>query len=80
LSDSAKGVVVTEVAPDSIASEKGIQVGDVIAEAGEKEISAPGDFAKRVKELKKEGRGSILLLVLKTARGGDPHFIALRLE
>jgi len=80
LSDTAKGIVVTEVDPDSVAAEKGIAAGDVIAEAGEKELAAPADFEKRVKELKKEGRGSILLLVLKTARGGDPHFIALRLE
>jgi len=80
LSDKAKGVVVTSVDPNSVAADKGIQVGDIIAEAGEKEISVPGDFEQRVKELKKEGRGSILLLVLKTARGGDPHFIALRLE
>jgi len=80
LSKKAKGVVVTAVTPDSVASDKGIRAGDIIAEAGEKEIVTPGDVEKRVKELKKEGRGSILLLVLKTARGGDPHFIALRLE
>jgi len=80
ISENAKGVVVTEVDADSVAAEKRIQVGDIIAEAGEKEISAPADLEKRVKELKKEGRGSILLLILKTARGGDPNFIALRLE
>ena len=80
LSEKAKGVVVTSVEPDSSAADKRIQPGDIIAEAGEKEISTPSELAKRVKELKKEGRGSILLLVLKTARGGDPHFIALRLE
>ncbi len=79
-SEKAKGVVVTSVKPDSAAADKRIQPGDIIAEAGEKEITTPADLAKRVKELKKEGRGSILLLVLKTARGGDPHFIALRLE
>lgn len=80
LSEIAKGVVVTSVENDSVAADKRIQPGDIIAEAGEKEISTPADLAKRVKELKKEGRGSILLLVLKTARGGDPHFIALRLK
>jgi serine protease Do len=79
LSAKAKGVIVTSVDPESVAADKGIQPGDVIAEAGEKEIRKPGDFTRRISELKKEGRGSILLLVLKTARGGDPHFIALRL-
>ncbi len=80
ISDKAKGVVVTQVEPDSTAADKRIQPGDIIAEAGEKEISTPAELEKRVKELKKEGRGSILLLILKTARGGDPSFIALRLE
>ena len=69
-----------EVSPDSVAAEKRIQPGDVIAEAGEVDIRSPADLVKRVEELKKEGRGSILLLVLKTARGGDPHFIALRIK
>lgn len=80
LGDKTKGVIVTSVDPDSAAADKRIQPGDIIAEAGEKEISKPADLEKRVKELKEEGRGSILLLVLKTARGGDPHFIALRLK
>ncbi|VAX02481.1 HtrA protease/chaperone protein [hydrothermal vent metagenome] len=80
VAEKAKGVVVTSVDSNSVAADKRIQPGDIIAEAGEKEISTPADLEKRVKELKKEGRGSILLLILKTARGGDPNFIALRLE
>ncbi len=80
IGEKSKGVVVTAVEADSTAADKRIQPGDIIAEAGEKEISTPADLEKRVKELKKEGRGSILLLILKTARGGDPNFIALRLE
>ena len=80
LSDKSKGIVVLSVDPDSVAGEKRIQPGDVIAEAGEVDIKTPADLKKRIKELKKEKRGSILLLVLKTSRGGDPHFIALRLK
>lgn len=80
LKDKAKGVVVMSVDADSVAASKRIQPGDIIAEAGEKEIAKPADLVKRVNELKKQGRGSILLLVLKTALGGDPHFIALRLK
>ncbi len=75
-----KGVVVTAVDPDSTAGEKRIVAGDVIAEAGEIEVSKPDDIVRRIKELKEEGRGSILMLVLKTSRGGDPHFIALKIK
>ncbi len=75
-----EGAVVTEVSPDSPAAEKRIEPGDVIAEAGEQKISQPGDVSAQVEELKKEGRNSILLLVLKASRKFDPHFIALRLK
>lgn len=74
------GVVVTGVDPDSPAAEKNIEVGDVISEAGERAIRGPADIETRVKELQSEGRGSILLLVLKSARGGDPHFVAVQLR
>ena len=75
-----QGAVVMSVAPDSPAAEKRIQPGDVIAEAGEQKIVAPGDVSTQVDALEKEGRNSILLLVLKASRKFDPHFIALRLK
>jgi serine protease Do len=75
-----QGAVVTEVDPDGPAAEKNIETGDVITEAGEREVVGPADIEGRVTELKGEGRGSILLLVRKTGRDGDPSFVALRLE
>ncbi|MGE0210574.1 MAG: DegQ family serine endoprotease [Parvibaculaceae bacterium] len=75
-----KGTVVTAVEPNSPAAEKRIEPGDVITEAGEKEVTGPGDVEKRVSELKKEGRSSILLLLLKSSRNGDPHFLALGIK
>ncbi len=80
IDEAIQGAVVTDVAPDSPAADKRIQPGDVISEAGEKKISAPGDVSAQVKALEKEGRNSILLLVLKASRKFDPHFIALRLK
>ncbi|MCW5767007.1 MAG: PDZ domain-containing protein, partial [Phycisphaeraceae bacterium] len=76
----AKGAVVTAIDPDSPAAEKRIEVGDVITEAGEAQVSGPGDVEKRVKELRAEGRNTILLLLLKSSRNGDPHFLALSLK
>jgi serine protease Do len=75
-----QGAVVMQVDPGGPAAEKNIEPGDVIAEAGERDILSPADFEARVSELQAEGRGSILMLVRKTARDGDPSFVALRLE
>jgi serine protease Do len=80
LKPDAAGAVVTEVEPDGPAAEKNIEPGDLITEAGERQVKSPVDVEGRVKELKDEGRSSILLLVLKTARNGDPHFVAVRLN
>jgi serine protease Do len=75
-----QGAVVMQVDPGGPAAEKNIEPGDVIAEAGERDILSPADFEARVSELQAEGRGSVLMLVRKTARDGDPSFVALRLE
>jgi len=75
-----QGAVVMQVDPGGPAAEKSIEPGDVIAEAGERDILSPADFEARVSELQAEGRGSILMLVRKTARDGDPSFVALRLD
>lgn len=80
IDENVKGAIITNVEPDSAAAEKRLQPGDIIAEAGETKVASPGDVEKRVKDLEKQGRSSILLLVLKATRKFDPHFIALRLK
>jgi serine protease Do len=80
ISSDAQGAVVIDIDPDGPAAEKDIEAGDVITEAGERDIVNPGDVEGRVNELRTEGRRSILILVRKTARDGDPSFVALRLE
>jgi serine protease Do len=80
ISANTQGAVVKDVDPDGPAAEKNIEPGDVITEAGERSVVSPADVEGRVRELQAEGRGSILLLVRKTSRDGDPSFVALRLE
>ena len=80
IGEEVKGAIVTNVSPDSPAADKRLQPGDIIAEAGERKVESPTDVASRVSELEKQGRSSILLLVLKATRKFDPHFIALRLK
>jgi serine protease Do len=78
IKDSVKGVVVTRVDPNSTASDKRIQAGEVVVEVGQEAVSTPADVTKRVDALKKEGRKSVLLLV--AAASGDVRFVALGLE
>ncbi|MGI1662743.1 Do family serine endopeptidase [Palleronia sp. KMU-117] len=73
----AGGLVVTDVAGDSEAYEKGVRAGDVITEAGQQPVSAVSDIEDRIAEAKDAGRKSLLLLV---RREGDPRFVALSLE
>ncbi|MCP1334982.1 DegQ family serine endoprotease [Futiania mangrovi] len=71
------GVLVSEVAGDSAAAEKGIRPGDVIVEVAQQEVSSPADVARLVEETKAGERKSILLLL---NRGGDLRFVAVRLD
>jgi serine protease Do len=73
-----KGVVVTRVEPNSSASDKRIQPGEVIVEVGQEAVASPADVTRRVEALKKEGRKSALLLVANTQ--GEVRFVAVAIE
>jgi serine protease Do len=75
-----KGAVVTSVSSDSPAAEKRIEPGDVITEAGEKVVQAPVDVSRRVEEIKKDNKTTILLLVAKGGKQSEMRFIALKLQ
>ncbi|WP_416898808.1 MAG: DegQ family serine endoprotease [Minwuia sp.] len=75
--DAEKGAVVTDVAPESSAAEKGLRAGDVIIEVNQEPVSTPSDVAKQVKSVSDTKARSVLLLV---QRGDDRLFIAVRLN
>jgi serine protease Do len=77
IGEQVKGVVVTEVAPNSPAAEKGIRPGDVVVEVGQEEVNTPQDVSGKFKAAKDAGRRSVLLLV---DRNGDLRFVALGLS
>ena len=77
LPDSAEGLVVTDVAEDTEAFEKGLRAGDVITEAGQQKVATVADLEERIESATEAGRKSLLLLV---RRGGDPRFVALSLD
>ncbi|HMF07211.1 MAG TPA: Do family serine endopeptidase [Methylocella sp.] len=69
-----QGVVVADMDPDGAAAQKGMQVGDVILEAGGRAVSKPADVAAALAEAKKDNRKAVLLRV-KSSDG--THFVAI---
>lgn len=69
-----EGVVVADIDPDGVAAQKGLQVGDVILEAGGHPVSKPSDISAALAEAKKENRKAVLLRVKS---GEDTRFVAI---
>ena len=78
ITDSAKGVVVTGVDGNSDAAEKRLSAGDVIVEVAQEAVSSAADIKKRVDQLKKDGKKSVLLLV--SNGDGELRFVALGVQ
>ena len=70
-----KGVVVTDVQPDSLADRAGIVDGDLIREINGVRIATVSDYSKAIGSVKKGGYLKMLL-----RRGEASLFVALRLE
>jgi serine protease Do len=78
IKDSVKGVIVTGVDGNSDAAEKRLSAGDVIVEVAQEAVVNAADIKKRVDQLKKDGKKSVLLLV---ANGeGELRFVALSVQ
>src|SRR6266581_3935075 len=78
IKDSVKGVIITGVDGTSDAAEKRLSAGDVIVEVAQEAVSNAADIKKRVEQLKKDGKKSVLLLV---ANGdGELRFVALSVQ
>jgi serine protease Do len=80
LPDTVDGAVVLSVEPSSPAADKRIEPGDVIAMANDEKIAGPKDVQKQIDRIKSEGQKSILVVVNKASRRGDPHFLSLKIE
>jgi serine protease Do len=80
IDEGLKGAVVTAVESDSPAAERRIEPGDVITEAGEREVGSPADVQARVSEAEKEGKNSVLLLISKGGKQGEMRFVAVKLR
>jgi serine protease Do len=76
--DSVKGVIITSVDTASDAAEKRLSAGEVIVEVAQEAVANAGDVKKRVDQLKKDGKKSILLLVSNAE--GELRFVALSVQ
>ncbi|MBE7184955.1 MAG: DegQ family serine endoprotease [Methylobacterium mesophilicum] len=72
------GVVVTEVAPDSPAAERGIQKGEVITEIGQETVTSPKQVNDRITALKNQGRKNALLML--ASKTGELRFVTVRID
>jgi len=78
IKESVKGVVVTGVDANSDAAEKRLSAGDVIVEVAQEAVASGADIQKRVDQLKKDGKKSVLLLVSNA--DGELRFVALSVQ
>ena len=75
-----KGAIITEVAAEGPAADKKLEPGDVITEAGEKEVVGAADISAPVAEAEAASKNSVLLLVAKGGKQNEMRFIALKLK
>lgn len=72
------GVVITEVAPNSPAAERGILAGEVITEIAQESVSSPKDVTERIGKLKEQGRKNALLML--SSKTGELRFVTIRMD
>jgi serine protease Do len=72
--DDGRGLVVTDVDPDSDAADRGIQAGDVITAVNSAEVNGADDVAKAMQDAAKAGRKSVLV---QLSREDTNLFVAL---
>jgi serine protease Do len=78
IKDSVKGVIVTGVDSGSDAAEKRLSAGDVIVEVAQEAVTNAADVKKRIEQLKKDGKKSVLLLMSNGS--GELRFVALAVK
>ncbi|KQZ81414.1 serine protease [Mesorhizobium sp. Root157] len=72
------GVVITEVAKDSAAAERGVQAGEVITEIAQESVATPKDVMDRIGALKEQGRKNALLML--ASKSGELRFVTIRMD
>ena len=74
---NGEGLLIQDVDQNSVAADKGFQVGDAILEVDNKKVSTGKEFEDALKAVKDSGRGTALI---KAQRDGNVRFIGLPLN
>ncbi len=77
IGEAAHGVVVTGVASNTDARDKGLREGDVIVKAGDRPATQPSDVRTAVAEASRQNRKDVLLLI---SRGGRTLFVPVQIK
>ena len=77
LDPGTKGVIITQIAPNSSARGQGLNAGDLILEAASKKVGSPKEVVAAVEDAKAKKRKSVLLMV--EGQNGQ-NFVVLPLE
>ena len=78
IKEDISGVVITEVAPESLAAERGVTAGDVITEIAQESVDSPQDVLDRIEDLKSQGRKNALLML--SSKTGELRFVTIRMD
>ena len=73
-SEDGKGLVVTDVDPDSEAADRGLEPGDVIISVNSKDVTGTKDVTQAMEAASKAGRKAVLVQV---TRDDASRFVAL---
>ncbi|SDA96533.1 serine protease Do [Mesorhizobium qingshengii] len=76
-SENGKGLVVTDVDPDSDGADRGIQPGDIITAVNSTEVNDTGDVNKAMADAVKSGRKAVLMQI---TRDDSNRFVAVPVE
>jgi serine protease Do len=77
LRPEARGVVVTEVLPNTPGAEREIRAGDLILEVQQERVTTPQELQERIERLRRQGRATALFLIESQQQG--QRFVPLRL-
>ena len=77
LNGDQKGVVITDVSPDTPAADRGLRPGDVIMEVQQNEVASASDVQKQVDAARKADRKNVLMLI---QRDGGVQYVPLSLS
>jgi serine protease Do len=66
LNADQKGVVVTDVANNGPAAQRGLKPGDVVVEVQQETVTTPADVQQRVEQFRNDKRKTVLMLIQST--------------